>query len=171
MIYRGPAEGKEFKMNRNELVRRTASYMRQNNVRKPVKAYRKVFHISDDEGNQKDFVVRENKKTVLYTIDDIEVVLDSFIDVIKEALKDGENITIHGFGTLGLHYRKPRATKKVGTDEWVSVDGRYVPKFNFGNELRMCAKLYELSPEEAAYRIEHDIGLSEDELTDEDGDL
>lgn len=132
-------------MNRKELVRRVASVMRENNVRKPVSSPKQVFHISDDDGNTKDFVIRKTDKSVIFTADDVEAIVDACLFVIEDAMKRGEPVSIRGFGTLGLKYRKPRATKKLGTDEWVDIDARYIPKFTFGNDLRMCAKVYELS--------------------------
>ena len=132
-------------MNQKELVRRVASVMRENNIRKPVSSPKQVFHISDDEGNTKDFVIRKTNKNVIYTIDDVSSILDACVYVICEALKKGESVTMRGFGTLGLKYRKARATKRPGTEEWVDVAARYIPKFTFGNNLRMCAKVYELS--------------------------
>lgn len=59
-------------MNRKELVRRIANVMRENNIRKPVSSQKQVFHISDDEGNTKDFVVKKTDKGVLFTYDDVE---------------------------------------------------------------------------------------------------
>ena len=58
-------------MNRNEFVRRVTSVMRENDIRKPVSSPKQVFHISDDEGNSKDFVVRKTDKKVIFTIDDV----------------------------------------------------------------------------------------------------
>ncbi len=132
-------------MNRKELISRVASVMRENNVRKSVSFPKQVFHISDDEGNSKDFVVKKGEKNVLFCADDIENILNACLFVIKDALKKGEEVSIKGFGSLGLKYRVKRATKKFGTDEWIDVDARYIPKFTFGNDLRMCAKVYELS--------------------------
>ena len=120
--------------------------MRENNIRKPVSSPKQVFHISDDEGNSKDFVIRKTDKSVIYTIDDVEAVLDTCIEVIKDALTRGEEITVRGFGTLALKYRKARSTRLLGKDKQIiDVQARYVPKFAFGNDLRMCAKLFELS--------------------------
>lgn len=132
-------------MNRRDFAKRITTVMRENNVRKHVSSPKHVFHISDDDGNKKDFVVRRTDKNVLFTLDDIDAMLDACVYVICEALKKGEPISIKGFGTLGLKYRKQRATKRPGTDEWVDVEARYIPKFSFGNDLRMCAKIYELS--------------------------
>ena len=132
-------------MNRSKLIQLVAEKMRVNKVRKLVSTPRHVFHISDDEGNCKDFVVRKTDKQVLYTTADVKEVLDTCIQVIKEALQRGEPISIPGFGTLEMRYRKKRATKIPGTEEWVDVDARYVPKFSFGSDLRACAKMYEMS--------------------------
>ena len=132
-------------MNRKELVSRIAGVMRDEGLRKTVSMPKQVFHISDDEGNQKDFVVKKSDKRLLYTADDIDAVLGACITAIENALMNGESITIKGFGTLSLKYRAPRATKRPGTDEWVDVEARYIPKFSFGDRLRRCGKVYELS--------------------------
>ena len=132
-------------MNKRQLASRIAEVMRKNNIRKAVLVPKKVFHISDDDGNKKDFVVKSADKNVLFSVDDVERVLDTALQVIEESLKTGEPVTIQGFGSFGLKYRKARATKQVGTDEWIDIAARYVPKFSFGNNLRMAAKLYELS--------------------------
>lgn len=132
-------------MNKKNFIRRVSDLLRENNVKKPVSIPKQVFHISDDEGNTKDFTVKKTDKSVIYTIDDVNTILDACLCIVQDSLKHGEPITFHGFGTLGLNYRKPRMTKRVGTDEDVIIEGRYVPKFSFGNELRMCAKVYEMS--------------------------
>lgn len=132
-------------MNKKELTRRAAEVLRKGSARKTVPVPRQVFHISDDDGNHKDFVVKKRDKEVLYTIDDVGIILDAVIFAIKESLKHGDPVTIHGFGTFGLKYRKPRQTKSLGTNDTITIDGRFVPKFSFGNDLRLCAKIYEMS--------------------------
>lgn len=141
-------------MNRVELVRKVASLMRDNNIRKPISFQKQVFHISDDEGNVKDFVIKKSDKGVLYTIEDIDAILDSIIEVVEDSLKQGETISIRGFGTLGLHYRKARTTKHPATGEDIKIIERYVPKFTFGNNLRLCAKMFELYLKENKLNVE-----------------
>jgi DNA-binding protein HU-beta len=153
------------KMNKRQLVSRIAEVMRLNNVRKQVLVPKKVFHISDDDGNHKDFVVKSADKNVLFSVDDVENVIDAAIQVIEESLKVGEPVTVQGFGTLGLKYRKARATKQVGTDEWIDIAARYVPKFSFGNDLRMAAKLYELSLSDL--KLDEPLPIFSDENGDE----
>lgn len=153
------------KMNKRQLVSRIAEVMRLNNVRKQVLVPKKVLHISDDDGNHKDFVVKSADKNVLFSVDDVENVIDAAIQVIEESLKVGEPVTVQGFGTLGLKYRKARATKQVGTDEWIDIAARYVPKFSFGNDLRMAAKLYELSLSDL--KLDEPLPIFSDENGDE----
>ncbi len=132
-------------MNKKELIRRITDLIHEKNIRKPVSCPKQVFHISDDYGSTKDFTIKQTDKKVMYTVEDVEVVIDAAILAIENALKRGEDITVFGFGTLKLNYRKARKTKRFGSDEEVSVKARYVPKFTFGNNLRMCAKVYEMS--------------------------
>lgn len=132
-------------VNRKGLVRGVAAFLRDNNIRKPVAIPKKTLHISDDDGNVKDIVIKGMDKQAPFTVDDVETIIDTCLYVIQESLKKGEPVTIQGFGSLGLKYRKARSTKKIGTTERQEIPGRYVPKFSFGNDLRVCAKLYELS--------------------------
>lgn len=132
-------------MNRKELVRAVATAMRERDIKKSISLPKQVFHISDDDGNTKDFVLRKTDKRVLYTVEDIEAIIDSCIYVMIEALKRGEKIAFRGFGVLGLKYYKPTVHKHVATKEEVYIKGHYVPKFYIGDDLRRAAKIYEVS--------------------------
>lgn len=132
-------------MNKKELSSRVTEVLRANNVRKPVSVKKHTFHITDEEGNTADFHIKQQDKNVIYTTDDTMNIIDACIAVIVDALKNGEEINIKGFGNLGLHYRAARRTKEPNTGEWCEIEARYVPKFSYGNDLRMAARLYELS--------------------------
>lgn len=132
-------------MNKKDLISKTADLLRECDVRKPVSAQRTILHISDDYGNQSDFVVRKTGRSLQYTTSDVAAVIDACLAVIEDSVKHGEDISIHGFGTLGVQYRAARQTKHPETGEIVDIEARYVPKFSFGNTLRMAAKVYELS--------------------------
>ena len=43
---------------------------------------------------------------------------------------------IRGFGSFSLHYRAPRVGRNPKTGETVELDGKYVPHFKPGKELR-----------------------------------
>lgn len=155
-------------MNRKELIRRVTNVMRDNHIKKPVYAQRQVLHISDDDGNTKDFVIKKNDTGVLFTADDVENIIDACIYVIEDAIKHGDSVTVRGFGTLGLNYRKARVNKHPVTGEVVDVGARYVPKFVSGNDLKMCAKVYELSIGEKLCELPplDDVDEDGDELGD-----
>lgn len=132
-------------MNKKELSSRVAEVLRANNIRKPVLVKKQTFHITDEDGNTADFHIKQQDKNVLYTVDDTANVIDACIAVILDAIKNGEEISIKGFGSLGLHYRAARRTKEPNSGEWCEIEARYIPKFSYGNDLRMAARLYELS--------------------------
>lgn len=132
-------------MNKKDLISKTTEVLRNNDIRKPISTPKQVFHISDDEGNQKDFIVKKTDKGVLYNTNDVTAILEACLSVVEDAIKHGEDVSLYGFGTLGVHKREARTTKHPITRETVEVCARYVPKFTFGNNLRMAAKLYELS--------------------------
>ena len=150
-------------MNRRELVRGVAAKLRENNMKKSVRAPRHVFHISDDSGNTKDFVVKQAERSYIYTEDDVDKIVDALVDVILDALKIGDTVSIHGFGAIGVKYRQARRTRDPKTGEWVDIEGHYIPKLTFGKDMKTAAKLYELSideDKELPYRYE-DIAIEE----------
>lgn len=155
-------------MNKKELTEIVANQLRERDIRKAVAAKRHTFHITDDNGNTADFVVKQRDKGVFYTQEDVGIVIDHCLDVIIDSLRRGEEINIRGFGTLGLHKRAPRRAKVPGTGEWVDVEGRYTPKFWFGNDLRMAARGYELSLND---KYDYDVEYDPNALADFGGDI
>lgn len=134
-------------MNRKEFVRKVAETLRENNIRKPVSSPKHVFHISDDCGNSKDFVVKQSDKNTLFTVIDIENIVDTCLSVVADLLKNGDTLSIRGFGTLGLRYRKGRKMKDTN-GEWIECPPGFMPKFTCGNELKRSAKMYEVAMQE-----------------------
>lgn len=135
-------------MNKRELIRKVADVLKDNDSRKTVTAQKTTLHISDDQGNQSDFVVRKTERGLLYTIKDVAIIVETCLAVIEDSIKRGETVTCQGFGSLGVHKRAARQTKHPSTGQVVDVEARYVPKFNFGNSLRLAAKIYEASLED-----------------------
>lgn len=132
-------------MNRKEFVRRVADSLREKNIRKPITVPKQVLHISDDEGNHKDFTFQKVDKTAMYTVNDVDAILGACLKEIENAICRGEEVSLFGYGSLGVHRRAARSTKVPGTNQFVEVAERYVPKFSFGTNLRAAARLYEMS--------------------------
>lgn len=132
-------------MKKKDLVSKTVEVLRENNIRKPTAAQKTILHISDDYGNKSDFMIKKSESGLLFTVNDVTAIIDACLAVIEDSIKHGEDISIYGFGTLSVQRRAARQAKHPGTGETVNIEARYVPKFNFGNNLRMAAKVYELS--------------------------
>ena len=67
---------------------------------------------------------------------DTAVVVDGFLEAVKQALARESNIEIRGFGSFGLNYRPPRTGRNPKSGEKVQVPEKYVPHFKAGKELR-----------------------------------
>lgn len=132
-------------MNKRDLVTKTVDLLRENDVRKYITTQRTVFHISDDHGNNSDFVIKKSGRGLLFTIDDVNSIVDACLAVIEESIKHGETISIHGFGTLEVKHRAARQTRHPETGEPISIEPRYTPKFSSGNILKRAARIYEMS--------------------------
>src|ERR1700722_816004 len=63
-------------------------------------------------------------------------VVDSFLDSIKDALKEQKNIGGRGFGALKIRQRKTRMARNPRTGAPVEVSARPVPVFKPSKELR-----------------------------------
>jgi nucleoid DNA-binding protein len=62
---------------------------------------------------------------------DTAIVVDSFLEAVKESLQDGNHIELRGFGTFKLKVRKPRNGRNPKTGVTVPVPERVVPTFKF----------------------------------------
>lgn len=129
-------------MNRVDLLSNVSEYLYANNIKKTVSIPKQVFTISTDGGQSHQFSVKPSSKEFRYTRADADVFLDAFVHVIEEAIKDGDEVSLKGFGTLGIKYRKPRYVFHPETGERIDIEGMYLPKFSFGSELRRCATIY-----------------------------
>jgi len=67
---------------------------------------------------------------------DCALVVDAFLNAVKRALKNGENIEIRGFGTWKVKRRKARMARNPRTGEPVEVPARWVPVFKPSKKLR-----------------------------------
>lgn len=154
-------------MNKKELIKSTVTLLKENDIRKPITIPKQVYTISDNEGNSKSFSIQKRDKRELYTISDVSQILDALLAILKEQLKKGESVDIYGIGSIGVHYRKAREAKFVDGSN-IEISGRYVPKFRFGNDLRMCARVYGMSVDD---RIEEpEPFYSDDDFSEEEDD-
>ena len=130
-------------MTKQELVAAATNILKEQNARKPMRTDKHRFVISDESGSKAEFDIQMRNTEILYNQKDVSIILDACLDAITDSIRNGEPVIFRGFGTWKLNYRAARRTKRPGTEEWVDVADRYVPKFQFGNDLRMAAQTYE----------------------------
>ena len=61
--------------------------------------------------------------------------LNAFLDVVMDALKKGEKVTLVGFGTLSVAERAARTGINPATKETIEIPARKVVKFRPSTEL------------------------------------
>lgn len=67
---------------------------------------------------------------------DTAVVVDGFLEAVKQALAREKNIEIRGFGSFKVKRRKARKARNPRTGEAVHVPSRLVPTFKPSKELK-----------------------------------
>ena len=67
---------------------------------------------------------------------DVELAVKLILEYMSQSLASGERIEIRGFGSFSLHYRAPRVGRNPKTGESVKLDGKFVPHFKPGKEMR-----------------------------------
>ena len=61
--------------------------------------------------------------------------LNATLDAITDALKDGKRVTLVGFGTFNVSYRKARTGRNPATKKPIEIPEKVVAKFTPGKEL------------------------------------
>ena len=145
----------------------TAAMLRQNHETRKVHIPKATFHISDSEGNSKDFYVKQRDKEIMFTKEDVEKILEAALMIVVDSIRRGEPVNIRGFGELTLHYRKARYSKHIRTGEDTYVPEMYVAKFYPGIQLKTSAKIYTANQAE----LKNDKRVRPDDIiTDDDTD-
>jgi integration host factor subunit beta len=67
---------------------------------------------------------------------DVEVAVNSLMNMLSNSLSSGERIEIRGFGSFNLRYHPSRIGRNPRTGESVNIAGKYIPHFKPGKELR-----------------------------------
>lgn len=66
----------------------------------------------------------------------VEVIVETIFDSIKDSLAKGGKVEIRGFGNFRLRARNARKARNPKTGESVEVPPKKVPYFKVGKELR-----------------------------------
>lgn len=67
---------------------------------------------------------------------DTEKCLKAFIDVVSDALKQGDKVALVGFGTFSIGERAARTGKNPQTGAEIKISAAKTPKFKAGKVLK-----------------------------------
>jgi integration host factor subunit beta len=67
---------------------------------------------------------------------DVERIVTTIFDEIANALARGDRVELRGFGAFSVKERDPRQGRNPRTGATVSVDGKTIPFFKTGKQLR-----------------------------------
>ena len=85
--------------------------------------------------NKTEFVDAVAEKADVQKSDAAKIV-DSMVDVIGDALKKGDQITLIGFGTFLVSKREARKGRNPRTGEEIQIAASNVPRFKPGKALK-----------------------------------
>lgn len=65
-----------------------------------------------------------------------ENILNATLEAIQEALSDGDEVKLVGFGTFSRTSRKARTGRNPKTGESVKIPSAYIPRFKPGKDFK-----------------------------------
>lgn len=68
---------------------------------------------------------------------DVKNIVNAILDEIVDALSRGDRVELRGFGAFSVKARPARVGRNPRTGEHVPVDGKVVPFFKTGKEMRV----------------------------------
>jgi integration host factor subunit beta len=78
--------------------------------------------------------------------DDVDLAVKTLLEMMSDALARGDRIEIRGFGSFSLHFRPARIGRNPKTGDSVALEGKHVPHFKPGKELRERVNLHGSAP-------------------------
>jgi len=69
-------------------------------------------------------------------VKDVENAVKEILEQMAGSLSTSDRIEIRGFGSFSLHYRAPRTGRNPKTGDTVELDGKHVPHFKPGKNLK-----------------------------------
>jgi nucleoid DNA-binding protein len=84
----------------------------------------------------KDALVDEISTKTELSKKDVEMVLDSMVEAVTKNLKEGNKVTLTGFGTFRVSKRAARVGINPQTKAKIQIPAMSVPKFTAGKALK-----------------------------------
>jgi len=75
-----------------------------------------------------------------FTLKDADTAYKAFVEVVADALKNGDEVSLAGFGTLKVKMRAARNGINPQTKAVIRIAAARVPSFKFGKSFREMLK-------------------------------
>lgn len=85
-------------------------------------------------------VVSSLASKVGFTLKDADAAYKAFVEVVADALKKGEEVSLAGFGTFKVKTRAARNGINPQTKAVIKIAAAKVPSFKFGKSFREMLK-------------------------------
>ncbi|HHW59141.1 MAG: HU family DNA-binding protein [Bacteroidales bacterium] len=85
-------------------------------------------------------IIKDIQKKTNLSRDLIKLVIDSFMETVKENMSQGENIYLRGFGSFLLKERKEKKARIISKNETIIVPAHYKPVFKPAPEFLKSVK-------------------------------
>ena len=86
--------------------------------------------------NKTQFVEKMHEKSGLSTMKDTEKAYKAFIETVVEALREGDKISLVGFGTFDIGERAAREGRNPQTGESIQIAASRSPRFKAGKAFK-----------------------------------
>lgn len=67
----------------------------------------------------------------------IKVVLDDFMEIVKESVANGQSVFLRGFGTFGRKHRKAKAARNIRARQTIIIPEHDIPYFKPGKDFKV----------------------------------
>ena len=84
---------------------------------------------------KKDLVEKISDRTGLTQVD-TKIVVETFLEAVSRALRDGKNIEIRGFGRFKIKKKKARLARNPRTNVHIQVPAGFKPVFEASKDLK-----------------------------------
>ena len=84
---------------------------------------------------KKDLVEKISERTGLTQVD-TKIVVETFLEAVSRALRNGKNIEIRGFGRFKIKKKKARMARNPRTNVHIQVPAGFKPVFEASKDLR-----------------------------------
>ena len=98
--------------------------------------YWAITPLSEPNMTKSELIERIAQRQDQLSAKDVELTVKLLLDFMSDVLSEGARIEIRGFGSFSLHYREPRVGRNPKTGDAVELEGKYVPHFKPGKEMR-----------------------------------